>query len=101
MANDAMKLLDGLSPGAKARARAKAEIMILINKLTRLREEGGLTQSELAERLQVKQAAVSRMEGRSDLKVSSLLRYLEALGAHNIRILADIGGKRRRMDLTP
>ena len=44
---------------------------------------------------------MSRMEGRADMKVSSLIRYLEALGGENIRLLADIKGKRKRIQLTP
>lgn len=41
---------------------------------------GGLTQDQLATRLGVQQAAVSRMERRSDITLSSLRRYVAALG---------------------
>ena len=70
-------------------------------RLAQLRKNAGLTQTELAERLEVKQAAISRMERRADIKVSYLIRYLEGLGGRNIRILADIDGKRRRISLVP
>ena len=100
MAKDAMDLFRGLPEDAQKRARLKAGEIVLSNRLARLRRRLGLTQSELAEKLNVKQAAVSRMEGRSDIKVSNMVRYLEALGAENIRILADIGGRRSRIQLT-
>ncbi|MCT8970710.1 helix-turn-helix domain-containing protein [Microbaculum marinisediminis] len=55
-----------------------------------LRELAGLTQSDLAVRLNVGQAAISKIESRGDVKISSLKKYVEALGA-NIRIEAVFG----------
>lgn len=101
MAKSAMKLFRDLPEDAKERARLKAEAIVLSSRLAHLRKLQGLTQTELAGRLHVKQAAVSRMEGRADMKVSNLIRYLEALGGENIRVLADIKGKRKRIPLTP
>ena len=49
-------------------------------RLAELRRELGLSQIELAERLRVQQGAVSRMERRGDLKVSSLREYCQSLG---------------------
>ena len=100
MAKNAMNLFRDLPKDAKERARLKAETIVLSNRLARLRKLQGLTQTELAGRLKIKQAAVSRMEGRADIKVSNLIRYLEALGGQNIRVLADIDGKRARIPLT-
>lgn len=48
--------------------------------LRELRSLAGLTQSELAQRLGIKQAAVSRLERRSDLTIRSLERFVVALG---------------------
>jgi transcriptional regulator with XRE-family HTH domain len=54
----------------------------LAGRLRALREAGGLTQSELAERLGIPSSAVSMIEsGRRDIRVSTLERYLDALGA--------------------
>ena len=39
-----------------------------------------MTSAEIADRLGVKQAAVSKLERKTDLLVSSLTNYLEALG---------------------
>jgi predicted transcriptional regulator/DNA-binding XRE family transcriptional regulator len=50
--------------------------------LKALRRAAGLTQLQMAERLGVGQAAVSKIERRGDVQISSLQRYVEALGAH-------------------
>lgn len=48
--------------------------------LRELRARLGATQQQLAERLGVQQAAVSRLERRDDITLASLHRYVEALG---------------------
>jgi predicted transcriptional regulator/DNA-binding XRE family transcriptional regulator len=55
--------------------------------LKAIRELAGLTQSEMAERLQVGQAAISKIERRGDVQLSSLQKYVHALGA-TLRISA-------------
>jgi hypothetical protein len=47
-----------------------------------LRSIIGEAQVVVAERLHIKQAAVSRLESRSDLLLSSLVSYVEAIGGH-------------------
>jgi predicted transcriptional regulator len=49
--------------------------------LKALRELAGLTQADLAKRLEVGQAAVSKVESRGNVQISSLKKYVEALGA--------------------
>jgi DNA-binding XRE family transcriptional regulator len=46
----------------------------------KLRQARQLTQVELAERLDVPQAAISRMERRTDLLLSTLRHYIEGMG---------------------
>ena len=46
----------------------------------KLRQARQLTQVELAERLDVPQAAISRMERRTDLLLSTLRHYVEGMG---------------------
>jgi transcriptional regulator with XRE-family HTH domain len=48
--------------------------------LQELRARLSVTQQQLAEKLGVRQAAVSRLERRHDITLTSLLRYVEALG---------------------
>lgn len=50
-------------------------------RLKEIRKLAGLNQAQLAQRLNIGQAALSRMENRSDILVSSLRDYLAALGA--------------------
>jgi predicted transcriptional regulator len=49
--------------------------------LRTLRELAGFTQAQMAERLKVGQAAISKIEHRGDVQISSLRKYVEALGA--------------------
>jgi transcriptional regulator with XRE-family HTH domain len=67
--------------------------------LAQLRREMGVTQVELAERLGVKQAAVSKLERKTDLLISSLANYLEALGL-DARITVTFSGREREYELT-
>jgi ribosome-binding protein aMBF1 (putative translation factor) len=49
--------------------------------LKRAREEAGLTQEQLAEKLKTKKTAISRIENHAeDIKLSTLERFAEALG---------------------
>lgn len=56
-----------------------------------LRRSLGLSQIEIAERLNVQQGAVSRMERRGDVKVSSLRDYCQSLGG-DLRLIAVLPG---------
>lgn len=55
--------------------------------LRSLRELSGLTQAELARRLNVQQAAISKIENGSDQHLSTVKSYVEALGA-SLRVAA-------------
>lgn len=48
-------------------------------KLALLREQHGLTQTDLAERLGMTQPSVSQLESSDDLKLSTLAKYVHAL----------------------
>ena len=49
--------------------------------LKKLRQLSGLTQIEMSKRLNVGQGSVSKMEKRGDIQVSTIQKYVEALGA--------------------
>lgn len=55
--------------------------------LKSLRETVGFTQDQMARRLGIGQAAISKIESRGDVQISSLKKYVEALGA-SLRIEA-------------
>lgn len=56
--------------------------------LNQLREARQLTQVNLAEALQINQGAVSMMEKRTDMYVSTLRNYIEAMGGE-LKITAE------------
>lgn len=56
--------------------------------LHELRRARALTQRDLAETLKVNQPAVSKLEQRADVYVSSLRSYIEAVGG-KLRIVAE------------
>lgn len=64
--------------------------------LRALREAVGLTQGELAQRVEITQSQLSKMERREDHRISTLRRYVEALGG-SLEICAVIDGKRIKL----
>ena len=69
-----------LSPEAKARIRQSVEEAAIVMRLYQLREARNLTQVNLANVLEVNQGAVSRLEKRTDMYVSTLRSYIQAMG---------------------
>jgi transcriptional regulator with XRE-family HTH domain len=69
-----------MSPEARARAQAKADELIREMALDELREALRLTQESLAEAMHIKQAAVSKVERRSDMFISTLRKIIQAMG---------------------
>ena len=68
-------------PEIVAKAREKAEEMLLNIHLAELRERVQKTQVDVAHILDIKQPTVAGMEKPGhDLKLSSLKRYIEAIG---------------------
>jgi transcriptional regulator with XRE-family HTH domain len=64
--------------------------------LRELREAMGLTQGELAQRIEITQSQLSKMERRDDHRISTLRRYVQALGG-SLEICAVIDGKRVKL----
>lgn len=64
---------------AKVKARA-AEIVAEELALSDLRKAAEMTQEDVAERLGGRQVYVSRLERRSDMKLSTLRDYVKAIG---------------------
>lgn len=80
-AHERFKALLEIKPRAKARYDAVlAEINSRQATLRRLREARALTQSTVAELLDMDQSEVSRLERRSDMLLSTLKRFVEATG---------------------
>jgi transcriptional regulator with XRE-family HTH domain len=65
--------------------------------LRQLREARARSQEEVARKLQIKQAAVSKLERRTDLYLSTLRSYLGAMGAE-LEIIARFPNMSVRID---
>lgn len=73
-------LRNRMTPEAQARAHEKSEILGAEMALSDLRRAMQLSQEELAATLHINQASVAKMEKRTDMYVSSLRRFIEAMG---------------------
>ena len=73
-------LRDAMTPTQRENARRKADALRESMTLTELRNARRLTQESLGETLQVGQAAIAKMEKRTDMYLSNLRRFIEAMG---------------------
>jgi transcriptional regulator with XRE-family HTH domain len=74
------RLTRKFSARRKARVAAKARALRAAMPLAELRRAREQSQEELARSLRVNQPAVAKLEKRTDMYVSNLRRYIEALG---------------------
>ena len=80
MAKDYRILQGRMSAEAQARAKEKAEEFMAEMALDDLRRARNLTQERLAKSLRVNQAAVSKIERRADMYLSTLENVIRAMG---------------------
>ncbi len=85
-----------LTPAQRKANKRWVEQEILEMNLRALRELLGKTQEELAQLAETTQSELSRAERRDDHLVSTLRRYVEALGGE-IEVVASFGKKRIRL----
>jgi DNA-binding XRE family transcriptional regulator len=79
--NNIDRLRKNLSPERKRKIAAEtAAILAEERSLQELRRAHKLTQKKMAEVLGIGQDSVSRLEQRSDLLISTLRNYVEAMG---------------------
>ena len=76
-----------MSPVAQKRAAGKAERLSKEMDLAELRRARELSQEKLAQALRIGQAAVAKIETRSDMYLSTLERVIRAMGGE-LRIVA-------------
>jgi predicted transcriptional regulator len=74
------ELTKNFTPTRRARVAAKAAALRETMTLEELRKARSFSQEEIAAALTVNQPAVAKLEKRADMHVSSLRRYIEALG---------------------
>ena len=69
-----------LSPERQARVRERTREMLKEMPLQELRQARKLSQEAIATVLGAKQASISKLEHRTDMYVSTLRSYIEAMG---------------------
>lgn len=69
-----------MSPASQKDIEEKTTQLLKEVLLFELREKLHVTQEDMASRLNTKQANISRTERRRDMKLSTLKKYIEALG---------------------
>ena len=75
------RIRKGLTPGRRKKIDARARALIAEEmSLRELREAQRLTQAHMAETLGIGQDSVSQLEKRTDLLLTTLRGYIEALG---------------------
>ncbi|MGL4209227.1 MAG: helix-turn-helix domain-containing protein, partial [Candidatus Adiutrix sp.] len=72
--------------------RLKAEEIIVAIELADLRKRQGISQKQMAERLNVQAPAISKAENRPDLHISTLREHIEALGGE-LDLIARVPGE--------
>lgn len=87
------ELITRLSPERQKRIEKSGKQLIKeYRKLVEFRKAVGLTQVELAGKMSITQENVSRLEKREDMHLSTLKKYVEALGGE-LEILINIPDK--------
>jgi len=85
-----------LTPAQLGEIDREVEQELLEMDLRAIRELAGKTQVDVAEVTDMTQSEVSRLEGRQDFRLSTLKRYVEALGGE-LEVVATFGDKRVRL----
>ena len=106
------QLRDGLPAEARAEAAALTDAMERDLSLAELRRARLMTQDQLAADLHINQASVAKLERRTDMYLSTLRRFVEAMGGEleivarfpnqpqvRLRGIGELTGNRRASDL--
>lgn len=87
-----------MSQESRARMDAQLKETLAAMPLDKMRKARSLTQTAVAERLHVDQGSVSKLEGRTDMYLSTLREYVEALGG-TLELRADFPDGSINIDL--
>ena len=86
-------LREKMPPERRARVDEAVRRELLVMELAELRREAGQTQSEVAAIAEMTQAELSKFERREDHLISTLRRYVTALGGE-LEVVAVFDNKR-------
>jgi DNA-binding XRE family transcriptional regulator len=98
MARNFRELEAKMPAEARERAAAKAKELIAAMPLQQLRNAREMTQTRLAEVLEMDQGNISKLEKRTDMYLSTLRSYVEAMGG-SLEIRAVFPDGEVRIDL--
>lgn len=87
MAKPFKNLLDKMSQERRERIDNRAQKNLIEMALEELRQTRQMTQQQLADALNLNQAALSKMENQADMHISTLRRILSAMGG-KLKIIA-------------
>lgn len=87
MARKFSELIEKMPPEHQAWIEERVQAELAEMALKELRQALQLTQQQLASQLEMNQAAISKMERQSDMYISTLRRFLNAMGAE-LKIIA-------------
>jgi len=73
-------LKNKLSPESQGRVIKRVKSALKEMPLAELRQARHLTQEQIALNLKIKQASVSKMETQTDMYISTMRKYIEAMG---------------------
>ena len=76
------ELIDAMPPARRQKLEKRFQESVSAMPLDALRKAREMTQLQLSEVLGVHQSEVSKIERRTDICVSTLVEYVEALGGH-------------------
>lgn len=81
-----------MSPEKRATMEREVREEVLEMNLAEIRSASGLTQVEMAKRLETVQSSVARLEKSENPNLDTIRRYVHALGGE-LKIQAVVGGK--------
>lgn len=80
MAKSFQLLKNKLSNESQERVEKRVHNLLKEVPLAELRQARQMTQEQIAETLKIKQASVSKMESQADMYISTMRKYIEAMG---------------------
>jgi DNA-binding transcriptional regulator YiaG len=80
MAKNYQILRDKMLPERRAKNDARAEALLAEMPIHELRRALQMSQEHIAEEMNVKQGSISKLEARPDHLISTIRRYVEAMG---------------------
>ena len=101
MAKSFRDLVDALPAPRRERIEAQTQALIQEYELLKaLRQDRRVTQMQLAARLGIQQASVSKIENQADMRLGTLRKYVEALGGR-LEVRVRFSDRDVRLDPVP